>query len=91
MTDETGKAIGAVGIDASQLKPKQIIIQAKAIILTIGSSTRMYPSSNPAYLCNINECPANVAGAVIAYRAGARLVILSRNNAAYAAYLPHSS
>ena len=74
LTDETGKAIGAVGIDASQLKPKQIIIQAKAIILTIGSSTRMYPSSNPAYLCNINECPANVAGAVIAYRAGARLV-----------------
>ena len=35
LTDETGKAVGAVGIDASQPMPKQIIIQAKAVILTL--------------------------------------------------------
>lgn len=74
LTDENGKAIGAVGADTSESTPKLLVIYAKAIILAIGSMTRMYPSSNPAYLCNLNECPANAAGSVIGYRAGARLV-----------------
>lgn len=74
LRDENGKAIGAVGVDTSDSNPKLLVIYAKAIILAIGSMTRMYPSSNPAYLCNLNECPANAAGSVIGYRAGARLV-----------------
>ncbi|MEE0435911.1 MAG: FAD-binding protein [Peptococcaceae bacterium] len=74
ITDDTGRAIGAVGIDTKEKIPKLITIETKAIILAIGSMTRMYPSSNPAYLFNINECPANAAGSAIAFRAGARLV-----------------
>lgn len=74
ITDEDGRAIGAVGADTARSEPKFIVFQAKAIILAIGSMTRMYPSSNPAYLFNLNECPANAAGSIIGYRAGARLV-----------------
>lgn len=74
LTDDEGNAIGAVGADTTKPEAKLIVFQAKAIILAIGSMTRMYPSSNPAYLFNINECPANAAGSVIGYRAGARLV-----------------
>lgn len=74
ITDQTGRAIGAVGVDTKEKLPKLLIIEAKSIILAIGSMTRMYPSSNPAYLFNLNECPANAAGSAVAYRAGARLV-----------------
>ena len=74
VTDQSGKAIGAVGVDTKEKTPRLLIIEAKAIILAIGSMTRMYPSSNPTYLFNLNECPANAAGSAVAYRAGARLV-----------------
>lgn len=69
-----GRAVGAVGVGREDGVCVLRTYQAKTIIMALGSMTRMYPSSNPAYLFNINECPANAAGASLAWRAGARLV-----------------
>ncbi|MCL6479254.1 MAG: FAD-binding protein [Peptococcaceae bacterium] len=77
ITDQSGRVIGAVGIDISEDHPEVLLFQAKAVILATGPSARMYPAHNPAYLFNVDICPANTgAGDAMAYRAGAKLVNL---------------
>lgn len=75
LTDDSGRVIGAIGICTAEDEPEVVIFQAKAIIITTGNASRMYPSTNPAYLFNQADCPATTgSGHAMAYRAGARLV-----------------
>lgn len=75
LTDENGRVIGAIGICTAEDEPEVVIFQAKAVILSTGNASRMYPSTNPAYLFNQADCPATTgSGHAMAYRAGARLV-----------------
>ncbi len=72
-----GRVLGAIGIDISDETPELVVFQAKAVILAAGAATRMYPPHNPAYLFNVDACPANAgAGDALSFRAGARLVNL---------------
>lgn len=75
LTDKDGRVIGAIGICTAEDEPEVVIFQAKAVILSTGNASRMYPSTNPAYLFNQADCPATTgSGHAMAYRAGARLV-----------------
>lgn len=75
LTDDKGRVIGAIGICTVEDEPEVIVFQAKAVILSTGNASRMYPSTNPAYLFNQADCPATTgSGHAMAYRAGARLV-----------------
>lgn len=74
LTDKDGRAVGAIGLDISNNTPKLCIFQAKAVMIAVANSVRLYPGTNPAYMFNVNECPANAGGAAIAYRAGAKMV-----------------
>lgn len=69
-----GHAVGAVGICVQYDQPEVVIFQAKTVIIATGVTTRIYPGINPAFVCNTSCCPADAGGAVIAYRAGARMV-----------------
>ena len=73
----TGRVLGAIGINVKDKEPVVQIFQAKAVILSTGAAARMYPPHNPAYLFNVDICPANTgAGDALSLRAGARLVNL---------------
>lgn len=75
LTDKEGRVIGAIGICTVEDEPEVVIFQTKAVILATGNASRMYPSTNPAYLFNQADCPATTgSGHAMAYRAGARLV-----------------
>lgn len=75
LTDENNRVIGAIGICTAEDEPEVVIFQTKAVILSTGNASRMYPSTNPAYLFNQADCPATTgSGHAMAYRAGARLV-----------------
>lgn len=75
LTDAAGRVIGAIGICTAEDEPEVVIFQTKAVILSTGNASRMYPSTNPAYLFNQADCPATTgSGHAMAYRAGARLV-----------------
>ena len=73
----TGKVIGAIGINCAEDVPEVIIFQTKAVIIATGAGNRLYPGHNPAYLFNTDMCPANAsAGDAMSFRAGAELVNL---------------
>lgn len=75
LCDNNGKVIGAIGLNIQNEIPKLVVFQCKAAIMSTGCATRMYPSTNPAYLFNEADCPAATgSGHAMAYRAGARLV-----------------
>lgn len=74
LTDSDKSVIGAIGVDISDDEPKLVIYQVKSAILATGPAARMFPPSVPAYMFNTNDCPACTGGAVIGYRAGARLI-----------------
>lgn len=75
LADETGKVIGAIGLDISNDVPTIKLYQTKAIITATGIGMRLYPSSTPGWIGNLNNCPAGTAtGRVAAYKIGATLV-----------------
>lgn len=74
LTNEDGKAVGAIGFSLAKDTPEVIVFQAKAVLVATAQAMRMYPNVNPAYIFNTHSCPASAGGAAIAYRAGAALV-----------------
>ena len=74
LTNEEGRAVGAVGFSLAEDVPEIIVFQAKAVLVATAQAMRMYPNVNPAYIFNTHSCPAAAGGAAIAYRAGAALV-----------------
>ena len=74
LTGKDGKVIGAVGVDTSDDEPKLVVFEAKAVIIATGNLTRAYPNSTPSYIFNLNGCPACAGGAILGYRAGAKLI-----------------
>lgn len=81
LTDDSGKIIGAVGIDIRGEEPILTIFKVKAVISATGNTSRLYPSITPSQLFNTAHCPNNAgAGRAAAYRAGARLVNLEIPN-----------
>lgn len=75
LTDPQGRVIGAIGICTAEDEPEMVIFQAKAVILSTGNASRLYPGVNPAYPFNTGDCPATTgSGHAMAYRTGARLV-----------------
>lgn len=77
LTDDSGRVIGAIGINIADPEPELVIFQTKAVIITTGNALRLYPGLNPAYPFNVANCPACTGGGqAMALRAGARLVNL---------------
>lgn len=74
LTNDEGRAVGAIGFSLAEDEPEMIIFQAKAVLVATAQAMRMYPNVNPAYIFNTHSCPAAAGGAAIAYRAGAKLV-----------------
>lgn len=74
LTNEDGRAVGAIGFILADDEPEVVVIQAKAVLVATAQAMRMYPNVNPAYIFNTHSCPAAAGGAAIAYRAGAALV-----------------
>lgn len=71
LLDEGGRVIGAIGISIRDEEPAIVLFQAKTVILATGVAARMYPPHNPAYLFNVDMCPANTgAGDALTLRAG---------------------
>ena len=74
LQDDEGNVVGALGIRISGVEPEVIIFQAKVVMLATGETTRLYPGVNPAYLFNVNGCPANTGAFIMGYRLGAKIV-----------------
>lgn len=71
------QVVGAIAIDIHEEEPEMVIFQAKSVIVTTGHTMRLYPGINPAFLCNLSNCPANTgSGTAMAIRAGARVANL---------------
>jgi succinate dehydrogenase/fumarate reductase flavoprotein subunit len=72
---EDGEAIGAIAVSTAKDEPEMKVIRAKSVLLATGATTRLYPSTTPAWMFNIPFCPSCTgSGRAMAYRAGARLV-----------------
>lgn len=74
LTNDEGRAVGAIGFSLAEDEPEIIVFQAKAVLVATAQAMRMYPNVNPAFIFNTHSCPAAAGGAAIAYRAGAKLV-----------------
>ncbi len=74
LTNDEGRAVGAVGFLLAEDEPEVVVIQCKAVLVATAQAMRMYPNVNPAYIFNVHSCPAAAGGAAIAYRAGAKLI-----------------
>ena len=59
LTDESGRVVGAIGIDISDEVQEIVVFQAKAVIIATGNALRLYPGQNPAYSFNVANCPAD--------------------------------
>ena len=67
--------IGAIGLSLQEEQPILRIFRAKAVILTTGSTNRLYPPVTPGMMFNTVYCPSCAgSGRAIALRAGATLV-----------------
>lgn len=72
LPDETGRIVGALGVDISGEMPSLSIFRAKATVTATGATTRLYPSITPTLPFNISNCPANSGtGVAAAFRRGA--------------------
>lgn len=79
ITDEAGRAIGAICIDLTDPEPRMQVIRAKSVVLATGGVNRLFGSRTMGWMFNNAGCPSNVCtGRAAAYRAGARLVNLDR-------------
>ncbi len=67
------RPVGALGIHAWE--DRLVQFEAKAIILSTGGCSRLYPSLTPGWVFNVGGCPSCTGdGRAMAYRAGAELV-----------------
>lgn len=70
-----GRAIGAIGLDIRDERPRLRVIRAHSVVMAGGSAIRLYPSPTPSNLFNSAWCPACTGNTqATAYRVGARLV-----------------
>jgi succinate dehydrogenase/fumarate reductase flavoprotein subunit len=70
-----GEVVGALAIETKKDEPVVRLFRTKAVLLSTGSATRLYPSTTPGWMFNIAFCPScNGSGRAMAYRAGARLI-----------------
>ncbi len=75
LTNEAGRLNGAVGVDLSQEEPEALLFQCKAAMIATGMTSRLFPSSTPAYMFNTAGCPATCGeGEAMAWRAGAKML-----------------
>lgn len=74
LTNGSGRAVGAIALDISKDEPKMIVLEAKAIVLTVGHAVRLYPGVHPGCLCNDDECPASAGALAMAYRIGTKMI-----------------
>jgi succinate dehydrogenase/fumarate reductase flavoprotein subunit len=66
---------GVIAIETREETPVMKVFRAKNVLLSTGSTTRLYPSSTPGWMFNIAFCPAcNGGGRAMAWRAGAKLI-----------------
>ena len=76
-----GEVIGAVGIGVKKDKPVMRLFRTKSVILTTGTTNRLYVPPSPGWMFNTAFCPSDAgAGRAMAYRAGAKLVNLEIPN-----------
>src|SRR3990172_844337 len=76
-----GEVIGAIGISIKNDKPVMRLFRAKCVILTTGTTNRLYVPPSPGWMFNTAFCPSNTgSGRAMAYRAGAKLVNLEIPN-----------
>ena len=75
LVNQSGRVVGAIGIDVSEDEPEVVLFEAKAVLLAPGMASRLYPGVTPAYMFNTPCCPAVTgSGHAMGYRAGAKLV-----------------
>ncbi|MFZ7103511.1 MAG: FAD-dependent oxidoreductase [Peptococcaceae bacterium] len=81
LTDETGKIVGALGIDIAQLEPEIKLFKTKSLISATGNTSRLYPAITGGWMFNTAHCPSNAgSGRAAAYKIGAELVNLEIPN-----------
>jgi len=70
-----GEVIGALGISIRDDKPVLKIFRTKCVVLTTGTTNRLYPAPSPGWMFNTAFCPSNTGGGrAMAFRAGAKLI-----------------
>ncbi len=70
-----GEVVGAIGISIENEKPVLKIFRAKCVVLTTGTTNRLYPAPSPGWMFNTANCPSDAGGGrAMAFRAGAKLV-----------------
>lgn len=81
ITNNAGEVIGAVGISIENSEPELHVFRAKSVILTTGSTNRLYSPKAAGMMFNTGFCPSCTGnGRAAAYRVGAKLVNLDMPN-----------
>ncbi len=70
-----GEVIGAIGISIKDERPMMKLFRTKCVVLTTGTTNRLYPAPSPGWIFNTAFCPSNAGGGrAMAFRAGAKLI-----------------
>ena len=70
-----GEVIGAIGISIKDERPVMKIFRTKCVVLTTGTTNRLYPAPSPGWMFNTAFCPSDAGGGrAMAFRAGAKLI-----------------
>lgn len=81
ITNASGEVIGALGINIESEDPELRIFRAKNVILTTGTTNRLYSPKTGGMMFNLGFCPSCAGnGRAAAYRAGAKLINLDIPN-----------
>lgn len=81
ITNASGEVIGAIGISIQTEDPELRVFRAKNVILTTGTTNRLYSPKTGGMMFNLGFCPSCAGnGRAAAYRAGARLINLDMPN-----------
>ena len=69
------EVIGAIGISIEKEKPELRVFRAKNVILTTGTTNRLYSPKTGGMMFNLGFCPSCAGnGRAAAYRVGAKLI-----------------
>lgn len=81
ITDDSGEVTGAIGINIQTEEPELTIFRTKNVILTTGTTNRLYSPKTGGMMFNLGFCPSCAGnGRAAAYRAGAKLINLDIPN-----------
>jgi len=70
-----GEVIGAIGISIKDERPVMKIFRTNCVVLTTGTTNRLYPAPSPGWMFNTAFCPSDAGGGrAMAFRAGAKLI-----------------